>query len=383
MTNEKTSRTWREINLDAIKHNLGEVRKRINEHTMIMGVVKADAYGHCDTQVSRVMLECGVSMLAVAEINEAEKLRKSGINAPILILGPENFADIPKAIELSVTASVNNIDYARALSDEAKKLNKIARVHIKIDTGMTRVGFNTTDKSIEEITEIASFPNIYLEGIFTHFACSDCKDRTITDMQFKRFMDFVKKLESFGIEIPIKHVANSAAILRFPEYQLDMVRSGIISYGYSPLEKDIECDVSLIPAMTVKSRITRINVVPKKTSVSYGHTFTTEKETTKIATLPIGYADGLLRALSNKGFFTVSEKNVPIIGRICMDQCMIDVTSVNNIDIGDEVIIFGDGKNSTITADTVANMIGSISYEVLCLISHRVPYVFLKDGEIW
>ena len=383
MTNEKTSRTWKEINLDAIKHNIGEVRKRIDEHTMIMGVVKADAYGHGAVEVSKAMMDSGVSMLAVAEINEAVALRGAGINAPILILGPENFSDIPKAIEFDVTTSVNNIDYALKLSHEAEKAGKTAKVHIKLDTGMTRVGFNTTENSLEEIVKIASFPNIYIEGIFTHFACADCKDRTVTDEQFKKFMDFVNLLSLRGVEIPIKHVANSAAILRFPEYQLDMVRSGIISYGYSPLEEGITCDISLMPAMTVKSKITRINKVPKGTSVSYGHTFTTEKDETKIATVPIGYADGLLRALSSKGFFTVHGKNVPVIGRICMDQCMIDVTSVNNIGIGDEVIIFGDGKNSAVTADTIANILGTISYEILCLISHRVPYVFFKDGEIW
>ncbi len=383
MITEKTSRTWREINLDAIRHNIKQVRKRIDEHTMIMGVVKANAYGHGAAEVSRVMLDCGVSMLAVAEINEAEALRKAGIDAPVLILGPENVIDIKKAIALSVTTSVNNIDYARALSLEAEKAGKTAKVHIKLDTGMTRVGFNTNEKSLEEIVEIASFPNVFIEGIFTHFACADCEDRQVTDRQFENFMNFVSRLKDRGVEIPIKHVANSAAILRFPEYQLDMVRSGIISYGYSPLAKNIPCDASLMPAMTVKSKITRINHVPKETSVSYGHTFTTKNEETKIATVPIGYADGLLRALSNKGFFSVSQKNVPVIGRICMDQCMIDVTSVNNIDIGDEVIIFGDGKNSLITADTLADFLGTISYEILCHISHRVPCVFVDGGEIW
>lgn len=383
MTNEKTSRTWREINLDAISHNIGEVRKRIDKHTMIMGVVKADAYGHGAVEVSKTMIESGVCMLAVAEINEAESLRNADIHVPILILGPENFSDISKSIELDVTSPINNIDYALALSKEAVKAGKKAKVHIKLDTGMTRVGFNTTEKSLEEISKIASLPNIFIEGIFTHFACSDCKDRTATDKQFKKFTDFVNLLSSRGIEIPIKHVANSAAILRFPEYQLDMVRSGIISYGYSPLEEGIDCDISLVPAMTVKSKITRINNVPKGISVSYGHTFTTEREETKIATVPIGYADGLLRSLSNKGVFSVQGKNVPVIGRICMDQCMIDVTSVNNISIGDEVIIFGDGKNSSVTADTLADSLGTISYEILCLISHRVPYVFFKGGEIW
>jgi len=383
MTSEKTTRTWKEINLNAIKHNINEVRKRINEHTMIMGVVKANAYGHGVIEVSKVMLSEGVSMLAVAEINEAEELRNSGIDAPILILGPENFLDIPKVIDLSITTPINNIEYAKELSKATQKAGKTVTVHIKLDTGMTRVGFNTTEESLEEILEISKMPGIFIEGIFTHFACADVPDRSTTDMQFKKYIDFVEALETRGLKIPIKHVANSATIMRFPEYQLDMVRSGIITYGYSPLDPDIPCDMELLPAMTLKSRITRINTVKKGISVSYGHTYTAEKDETKIATIPIGYADGYLRLLSNRIHVSACGKLLPVIGRICMDQCMIDVTSVNNINIGDEVIIFGDGKNSTITADTLAETVGTISYEILCLISKRVPYVFLNDGAIW
>ena len=379
MTNDKTTRTWKEINLNAIKHNIKEVRKRIDEHTMIMGVVKANAYGHGVIDVSMAMLAEGVSMLAVAEINEAAELRLGGITVPILILGPENFLDIPKVISLSITTPINNIEYAKAISSEAQKAGKTVKVHIKLDTGMTRVGFNTTEKSLEEILEISKMPGIFVEGIFTHFACADVYDRSITDIQFKKYIEFVEALEARGLKIPIKHVANSATIMRFPEYQLDMVRSGIISYGYSPLDADIPCDMELLPAMTVKSRITRINTVKKGVSVSYGHTYTAEKDETKIATIPIGYADGYLRLLSNKICVKVKDKLVPVIGRICMDQCMIDVTSVNNINIGDEVIIFGDGKNSAVTADTLAETVGTISYEILCLISKRVPYIYLND----
>ncbi len=383
MTNEKKTRTWREINLNAIEHNIKEVRKRIDAHTMIMGVVKANAYGHGSIEVSKVMLASGVSMLAVAEINEAEELRKAGIDAPILILGPDNCLDIPKAVELCVTTSVFDSAYAKELSQYAQESGKTAKIHIKLDTGMTRVGFNTTNESLEEILEIASLPNIFIEGVFTHFACADVEDRSITDKQFNEFMNFVKKLELRGLEIPIKHVANSATIMRFPEYHLDMVRSGIISYGYSPLEPTIPCDFDLMPAITIKAKITRINSVPKGTPVSYGHTYKTQNEETKIATIPVGYADGYLRALSNKAHMSVNDKLVPIVGRICMDQCMIDVTSVNNINIGDEVILIGDGKNSTVTAETLAEISGTISYEILCLIGDRVPYVFIKDGVTW
>ena len=383
MTKEKQTRTWREINLNAIEHNITEVRKKVNEHTMIMGVVKADAYGHGAVEVSKAMLNAGVSRLAVAEVNEAEVLRKAGIDVPVLILCPDNYVNIPKVIDLLVTPSVIDMEYARLLSDAAKKAGKTVNIHIKLDTGMTRVGFNTTDESLNTILEIANLPNIVIEGIFTHFACADVLDRSITDKQFEKYINFVNKLESKGLKIPIKHVANSATIMRFPEYHLDMVRSGIISYGYSPLEEGIPCDIDLIPAMTVKSKITRINNVPKEISISYGHTYTTEKDETKIATVPIGYADGYLRSLSGKVHMSLGGKPVPVVGRICMDQCMIDVTSVNNSNVGDEVIIFGDGRNSVITADTIAELSGTISYEIVCMLSNRVPFIFIKDGEIW
>ena len=383
MTKEKQTRTWREINLNAIEHNIKEVRKKVNEHTMIMGVVKADAYGHGAVEVSKAMLNAGVSRLAVAEVNEAEVLRKAGIDVPVLILCPDNYVNIPKVIDLLVTPSVIDMEYARLLSDAAKKAGKTVNIHIKLDTGMTRVGFNTTDESLNTILEIANLPNIVIEGIFTHFACADVLDRSITDKQFEKYINFVNKLESKGLKIPIKHVANSATIMRFPEYHLDMVRSGIISYGYSPLEEGIPCDIDLIPAMTVKSKITRINNVPKEISISYGHTYTTEKDETKIATVPIGYADGYLRSLSGKVHMSLGGKPVPVVGRICMDQCMIDVTSVNNSNVGDEVIIFGDGRNSVITADTIAELSGTISYEIVCMLSNRVPFIFIKDGEIW
>ena len=382
MIKEKMTRAWREINLNAVEHNIYEVRKRLLEHTMIMGVVKADAYGHGALEVSKAMLSAGVSMLAVAEINEAATLRQGGICAPILILGPENCLDISKVIELDITPAVCDEHFAEELSKCAKEAGKTVKIHIKLDTGMTRVGFNLTDESLKAIKRIYKLPGICIEGIFSHFACADAEDRSITDKQFSVFCDFIKKLESLGVNIPIKHIANSAAILRFPEYQLDMVRAGIISYGYFPAEKELFFDADLIPVMTLKAKVTRINNVKSGTSVSYGHTYTTNKNT-KIATVSIGYADGYRRLLSNKAYMFTENKAVPVIGRICMDQCMIDVSSVNNINIGDEVIVFGDGINSTTTADTLAEYTGTISYEILCLLGTRLPHVFIKDGRIW
>ncbi|MBR2499974.1 MAG: alanine racemase [Clostridia bacterium] len=383
MKDERTARSWREINLNAIEHNIKEVQKHIKPHTMIMGVVKANAYEHGIVEVSKTMLASGVSMLAVAEINEAEALRNAGISAPILILGPNHLSTIPKAVELSVTTSVVDIEFAKELSVCASEKGVTAKIHIKIDSGMTRVGFNMTDDALSDILKISKLPNIYIEGIFSHFACADEKDESVTRKQFESFMAFADRLSENGIEIPIKHISNSAAILRFPEYQLSMVRAGIILYGYLPSEEELYKNVDLIPAMTVKTRVTRINSVPLGTGVSYGHIFSTTDQTTKIATVPIGYADGYTRSLSNKAKMTVKGKTVPVVGRICMDQCMIDVSSVNNISVGDEVIVFGDGRNSSVTADTLAHLSGTISYETLCLLGERLPLVFIKDSVAW
>jgi len=383
MTNEKMARTWREINLNAIEHNIKKVQKHIKPHTIIMGVVKADGYGHGAVEVSKVMLKNGVSRLAVAEVNEAIELRNAGIDVPILILSHGYSSDAVKIVEFDITAAVFDFDYAQNISKIAQEFGKTAKIHIKLDTGMTRVGFNLTDDDLEEIVKISKLPNIFIEGVFSHFACADTEDKSVTDAQFEAFTGFVEKLKSHGIDIPVRHIANSAAILRFPEYQLEMVRSGIISYGYLPSGEDIYDDTDFIPAMTLKTRIMRINSVEKGIGVSYGHTYKTENTETKIATVPIGYADGYARTLSNKAQMTVNGKIVPLIGRICMDQCMIDVTSVNNINVGDEVIVFGDGKNSTVTADDIASLIGTISYEVLCFWGSRVPRVYIKDGAIW
>ncbi len=383
MMDERKVRAWREIDLNAIEHNIAVVQKHVEPHTMIMGVVKANAYGHGAVEVSKVMLASGVSMLAVAEINEAKDIRDAGINAPILLLGPNHVSAIPEVVKLSVTASVIDIDYAKKLSTIAKEMDTTVKVHIKIDSGMTRVGFNMTEESLLQIVEISKLPNIYIEGIFSHFACADEEDSQITKKQFDGFMEFVDKLKEYGVEIPIKHISNSAAILRFPEYQLDMVRSGIISYGYFPGDKKLYDDIDLIPAMTVKAKITRINEVPRGVGVSYGHIYSTKNEKTKIATVPIGYADGYIRAYSNKAKMTIGTETVSVVGRICMDQCMIDVSSVNNINVGDEVIVFGDGRNSTVTADSLAQKADTINYEILCLIGERLPIVFIKDGEIW
>lgn len=385
MNSEKTTRAWAEINLDAIVHNINEVRKHLKDETMIMGVVKADAYGHGATMVAKTMLDCGVKMLAVAEIHEAITLRQDNIMSPILVLGATDCLDIPLVLEHNLITTVFYADYAAALSAAAIKVGKTAKIHIKIDSGMSRIGFNVTDESVEEILKIADMQNIEIEGIYSHFACADIGHgaKKITKSQYLTFMNMVECLEKKGLSVPVKHMANSASILKFPQYQLDMVRLGIAAYGYSPSKYSCAGDIDIIPAMTLKARVTRINEVPRGTSVSYGFNFVTHNEKTKIATIPIGYGDGYLRALSCKASMTAGGKIVPVIGRICMDQCMIDVTSVNNINVGDEVIVFGNGTNSEVTAELLADLAGTISYEILCLVGKRIPHVFIKDGQTW
>ncbi|MDO4618754.1 MAG: alanine racemase [Clostridia bacterium] len=375
------NRTWATINLDALKFNIESVRKATSENAKVMAVVKADAYGHGVYEASKVFISGGADCLAVACLSEAKQLRKEGIDVPILILGAIGIDETDEIVEYDITSAVFSYETAKALSESAQKLNKTATIHIKIDTGMSRIGILAGDRDadgISEIKKIASLPNIYIEGIFSHFSTSDELDGEYTKKQFDIFLSFTEKLEKEGISIPVKHIANSAAIISYPEMHLNMVRAGIVLYGLYPSDDVDKERLPLIPAMSFKSRITMVKEMPKGRGVSYGKEYITEG-TEKIATVPVGYADGYTRNIAKKGSLLLSNgKTAKIIGRICMDQCMIDVTNVNNISAGDEVTLFGD---SVITADDVAKWSDSINYEVVCLISKRVPRVYLQDGK--
>ncbi|MGI6776483.1 MAG: alanine racemase [Acetivibrionales bacterium] len=380
--NYKLNRAWAEINLDNIAHNVREIRRITNKKAEIMGVVKADAYGHGVMEVAKTLLDNGVTSLAVSMLDEAIQLRKSGVQVPIFIL---NYTDPIRAEEIilnNVTQTVFSQDLAKALSDTAVKLGKKVKIHIKIDTGMTRVGFMPGYSAVKNVVEISKLPGIIIEGLFTHFASADEEDRSYTDMQFERFMSICTELNRIGVYIPIRHVANSAAIIQYPEMHLNMVRPGIILYGMYPSEYVDKNRISLKPAMELKANIILVKDVEKETSISYGRVFTTRRDS-RIATIPIGYADGYSRVLTNRGEVLVNGEIAPIVGRICMDQCMVDITDINKeVNVGDEVVLIGTQGERTITAEDVAAQIGTVNYEITCLIGKRIPRVYIKDGKI-
>ncbi len=374
------SRTWAEIDIDAMKHNVRNIRKITSPAAKIMAVVKADAYGHGYRKICKSLLESGVDCFAVAMAAEAKEIRRSGFDVPVLILGATPDSEAEEIVHYDIIPNVYNYEFAEYLSEIAVKQNKSVKIHLKIDTGMSRLGFVAGDDNTElirEIIKISKLPNIIIDGIFSHFACSDEADSSYTRLQFDRFMKLVKELETAGITIPCKHIANSAAIMMYPQTHLDMVRAGIILYGYYPSDEVDKTKLSLKPVMTLKSRVTLVKELAAGRGVSYGKTYITDKNT-KIATIPIGYADGYLRCLSQKAKMEIGGKLCNVIGRICMDQCMIDVTNVNNINIGDEVIVFGEGQ---ITADDVAGWMNTINYEVLCLVSKRIPRIYCEQGR--
>ena len=374
-------RTWAEVDLDAVAHNIREIRKITNKEAQIMAVVKADAYGHGFLETTKTLLDNGADRLAVAVLQEGKQLRKSGVDVPILILGASAPEDAEDLIEFGITPTVFDYEFAKALSDTAKKRGTVTKVHIKLDTGMTRIGFVINDEDnteiINTIIKISKLPYLEIEGIFSHFSTSDEYDSAYTLMQFDRFMGVVNALEEKGLKIPIRHICNSAGIMMYPQMHLDMVRPGVILYGMYPSNEVDKSRLNLIPAMTIKSTLTLVKEVEAGRGVSYGKEYITDK-TTKIATVPIGYADGYLRKIAKKGKMVVNGAEVPIIGRICMDQCMIDVTNVHNIDKGDEVIVFGKDK---ITIDDLAEWLETINYEIACIVGKRIPRIYTKNGK--
>lgn len=374
------TRTWAEINMDALKENIINIRKITNKSALIMAVVKADAYGHGAVNVANLLLKNGADRLAVADLDEAIELRDAGITVEILILGASFLEDVENLVRYNITAAVFSYDFAKLLSDEAKKQGKTAKIHIKLDTGMSRIGYvagENDDELIEEILKISKLPNLFIEGIFSHFATSDEKDSSYTLKQFDEFIKVCDQLKEKGLSIPIRHIANSAAIMSYPEMHLDMVRAGIILYGFYPSNEVNKNIINLKRVMTLKSRITLIKEISNR-GVSYGKTYIAPKGT-KVATVPLGYADGYTRMLNGKAEMVAGGIKVKVIGRICMDQCMIDVTNVHNIKVDDEVIIFGDGL---VTADDLAESLGTINYEIICMVARRVPRKYICEGKV-
>jgi alanine racemase len=344
-----------------------------------MAVVKANAYGHDIIEVARRSLENGAEALGVANIEEGIQLRKAGIDAPVLIFGYTSPIHVKKLIELDLTQTVYSYETSEKLSQAATAYGKKIKVHIKVDTGMGRLGLlrGIKDNSLSEVESISRLPMLELEGIYTHFATADKSDRSYAGKQFEIFMDFLNQLRIAGLEIAVTHAANSAAIINMPETHLDMVRAGISIYGLYTSEEVDRSIINLKPAMALKTKIIHLKKVPAGFKVSYGTTYETEKPTT-IATVSIGYADGLNRLLSSKGRMLVCGHSAPIVGRICMDMTMLDVGEIPEIVMEQEVVVFGKQGNSSITVDEIASTINTINYEVVSTIMERVPRIYLR-----
>ena len=373
-------RTWAEIDLDALAHNYRQARKRTGPNVKYLGVVKADAYGHGALQVAKKLEELGTDYLAVSSLDEARELRHGGVNAPILILGHTPPEMVPQLIAYGITQAVSAKAKAEEYSAAAAACGGTLKVHIKVDTGMSRLGFLVRDGhfdgGVEAIAASCALPHLEAEGIFTHFSVSDADDAPSEDYtrrQFAVFQHVISALEARGRTFAIRHCANSGALARYPEMYLDMVRPGIALYGVGD---DAE-RLGLRPVMSLKSSISTIKVFDPDTDISYGRTFhTTEK--TRVGVLPIGYADGFFRGLSNRMSVITAQGPAPVRGRICMDMCMVDLSGLPDVHVGDTVEIFGEGQR----VDRLAAMLDTIPYELTCAVSKRVPRLYLENGEV-
>lgn len=385
--NSFVKRTWAEINLDAIIHNYKAIRRQTDKNAMVCCVVKADGYGHGAVELARVYERIGADWFAVSNIEEAMELRRADIQLPILVLGytPCDCAGLLSRENIAQT--VYSTDYARELSQSAVDAGVRVNIHLKLDTGMTRIGlmcqsFDRDNPSIDEAEKICKMPGLVPQGVFTHFSVSDeaQEGKDFTLRQFGCFMHVVEALEKRGIHFDIRHCANSGAVIDYKQTHLDMIRAGIILYGLSPSQK-LKGRLDLVPAMELKSVVSHIKEVGPGADVSYGRTFTT-RERMQIATIPVGYADGYIRMLAKEGSVGVHGQRAKLIGRVCMDQIMADVTQIKDVERGDEVTLFGTGLDGGPTADDIALWCATINYEVTCLIGKRVARVYLKDGRI-
>lgn len=372
---------WAEINLNNLTFNMQQIRNCAKSKEII-AVVKADAYGHGALDVSPVLLENGATSLAVAVISEGVELRRGGIECPIMVLGFTSPSLIDDLLKYDIQQAIFSYNYAKELSSIAKKKHKKAKVHIVVDTGMGRIGFLPCAESVREIIEISKLPNIEIVGLFSHFATADEKDKEYAKFQLNRFNEFYEGLKKSGLDIKTRHIANSAAITEMSETHFEAVRPGIILYGYYPSSEVDKSRIKLKPVMELKTNIIHIKSIPSGYYISYGRRFKTSRDSI-IATLPVGYADGYTRLLTNKAKVIINGQLAPVIGTICMDQCMVDITDIKgDIKVGDEVILMGKKDGIKLDADDIAEAIGTISYEIVCMITKRVPRVYIKDGEV-
>lgn len=380
-------RTWAEISLNAIEHNYNVIRNNVADDTKVCCVIKADGYGHGAVELSQIYEKLGADFFAVSNIDEGIEIRKSGSKLPIVILGYTPVSEAENLAEYDISQAVFSLEYAKELSEKCVEEDCICKMHIKVDSGMSRIGFMCQEfprdeYSIEEICEACCLPNLEVEGLFTHFCVSDedAEGREFTNKQYENFIYVRDSLKKRGVDISVVHCSNSGAIEDYPETCCDMVRAGIILYGLAPSSK-LADRLDLVPAMTLKTVVAFVKEVQKGATISYGRTFTADRKM-KIATVPIGYADGFIRQNAKDGYMTVNGKKAKIVGRICMDQTMLDVTDIENVKTGDEVVVFGTGENGEPTADSLAENTGTINYETVCLVGKRVPRIYIKDGKI-
>lgn len=368
--------TYAEIDLDAIRANVRAIRERVGTNVKIMPAVKANGYGHGAIEVSRAALEAGADMLGVASVEEALELRDANINAPILILGCVPAEAVDEIVRHCITTTVCDLKFGKVLSNAAAKLGGTVCVHIKVDTGMGRIGLSC-DECEKLVGSLQTLPNLQIEGLFTHFPSADDFDPTFTKQQIHEFSDLITRLRKSGCELPYCHAANSAAIMAHPESYFDMVRPGIMFYGLHP-SPGISHNIAIAPALSLKTKIIFLKEVTPGTPISYGRTFVAARQT-KVATISVGYADGYNRHLSNRGEAIVRGRVVPVIGRVCMDQMMLDVTDIPQVSVGDDVTLYG--GNGPVSVEKIAKKLNTIPYEVTCAISSRVPRVYLGKSS--
>ena len=371
-------RCYAEVSLSAIGHNIAEVKKRLEPGVRLLAVIKADAYGHGAVRVGKY-LEEQVDYFAVATAEEAVELRENRIRLPILILGYVSPKQYEELLDYDLTYTIYNMDMAEKLSETARRAGCRAKIHAALDTGMTRIGFHITGEEADRIAAVSRLPGIELEGMYTHFSCADQKDKTYCGMQLDKFARMVDMLEERGVRIPIKHICNSAGIMEFDDCRFDMVRSGIVTYGLYPSEEVDKSRLSLIPALSWKSHVIHVQEVEPGLGVSYGATYVTERKGTRIATVSAGYADGYPRALSNRGRVLIHGEYAPIVGRVCMDQLMVDVSRIPGVAVEDTVTLIGRDGEKRITMEEVADPAARFNYEMACGISRRVRRIYTNE----
>lgn len=367
------------IDLDAIRQNILNSKKLLKPSVRLLAVIKADAYGHGAVPVAKA-LEQLADMYGVAVIEEAVELREHGIQKPILILGtvPEKWYSA--VVEYDIIPAVYTPTMAKGLSKAACRNNKTVKIHIKVDTGMGRIGMEPSKESAELVGQMSRLPGLVIDGCFTHMARADEYEKTFAWQQYEKYSFFMKELEKLGITVPLRHIANSASIMEFPEFQLDMVRSGISTYGLYPSEQVDQSRLALKPALSLYSHISYVKEMEAGCPISYGGTYVTERPT-RVATIPAGYADGYPRNLSNRGYVLVHGKKAPILGRVCMDQFMVDVTGIPDVKIGDRATLIGQDGELAITVEELSALAGSFHYEFICNISKRVPRLYHYQGR--